>query len=137
MINKIFCYYLLLVNKYNEVLAINVVMVALFSIMAIVVGLIEGAEYFFNFAIILSLLYAPSYFIGNKMRTCPSCKSWKHNKVHSIKREDIKIEYYCKRCQSIWEKNNHPPNYPIVIWAGIFNYRVLFLPSHSHCSMLA
>lgn len=104
MINKIFCYYLLLVNKYNEVLAINVVMMALFSIMAIVVGLIEGAEYFFNFAVILSLLYAPSYFIGNKMRTCPSCKSWKHNKVHSIKREDIKIEYYCKRCQSIWEK---------------------------------
>lgn len=107
MIKKTFYYYLLLIDKYNDVLAINVVMAVLFSIMAIVVGLIEGVEYFFKFVITLSLLYAPSYFIGNKMRTCPSCKSWKYNKVHSIKRESIekfKIEYYCKRCQSIWEE---------------------------------
>jgi len=104
---KLFGYYLLLIDKYNEVLAINVAMVILLSMTAITAGLIEGFEYFINFSIILFLLYAPAYFIGNKMRTCPSCKSWKYNILHSIKGEangNFKVEYHCKRCQQIWQK---------------------------------
>jgi hypothetical protein len=102
---KVFDYYLLLIDKYNEVLAINVAMVILLSMTAIAAGLIEGFECFINFTIIIFLLYAPSYFIGNKMRTCPSCKSWKHNILYSVKRDangGFKIECHCKRCQQIW-----------------------------------
>ena len=73
----------------------------------ILIGIFKGLLALFVYTIITLLLLAPAYFLVIKPRTCPSCKSFKYSIFHSRmgdENKNYKTEYYCKRCQNVWEK---------------------------------
>jgi len=103
MKQKLVKYLLNITNKYNDLVLHHLIVLPMIITVGILISFFQDLFALFIYTIIICVLTVPFYFIVNKARTCPICKSWKYS-VFSARSDNSKAKYYCKRCENTWQK---------------------------------